>query len=268
MPPRAAKRRRAFERCALALRVANAMSAADLAEAAGAEGGVEGHAVRWLGEAERVAAARWALELMHESIRSLHEATWGWDDTAKLAEIRHADSRLLVAEATSGADATPECEGEASRTGPPYAGFVLVRFVEEERNDEPTPVCYVYEAHVAADARGCGVGEALMRAAERAAAGAGMRACMLTVFRDNPRAARFYMSRLGYAVDASSPEHFPEMRIAPRADGRNTGEHAYQILSKDLEPTLEQALGVAAMAKALSSVPERASTRARRARAR
>lgn len=144
-----------------------------------------------------------------------------------------------------------------------FAGFVLVRFVEEETAEGPTPVCYVYEAHVAAGRRGEGLGSRLMAAAERAATAAGMRCAMLTVFMDNQGARRFYRRVLGYERDASSPQNYADMKIAKRADGKDTGDHAYEILSKPLEPTREQAAAIAEAARAIASAPQRASTRRR-----
>ena len=91
MPPRKRCRPQASARgCALALRAANALDAAALTAASGEDG-----ALRWLSASERCAAACWALALMEESIRPLHEATWGWDGRAKRAEIEHDDSRLV-----------------------------------------------------------------------------------------------------------------------------------------------------------------------------
>ena len=61
----------------------------------------------------------------------------------------------------------------------------------------------------------------MMALAERMAGGLGLRKMKLTVFKTNTAAMEFYLKRLGYLVDPSSPSKWGV-------------EECYEILSKEL----------------------------------
>ncbi len=124
----------------------------------------------------------WMFALTRSNMRASYEEVWGWDDDAKLAELRHDDSRFLVI----GREA-----------------FVNFRFEVDE--DGVSPVVYVYELQVEEVHRGRSLGHTLMRAVEGLGRELGFHKVMLTVFSANAGARRFY-DRLGYALDVSSPD--------------------------------------------------------------
>ena len=118
-------------------------------------------------------------------------SSMGWHPRQKLKEMRLPDLRyLLVRPITK----------DAATTNAPH-GFVSFMLTYEDGKE----VIYVYEIHLAAELRGSGLGQRLMRMVETAGARAGMKKCMLTVFASNGPARRFY-GRLGYDVDEFSPE--------------------------------------------------------------
>ena len=98
--------------------------------------------------------------------------------------------------------------------------FVHFRF---EPNDDEKPteeVLYVYEIQVSDRAQRSGLGKRLMNIMELVALKNGMQKVMLTVFKMNGGAMKFYREKMKYAIDESSPSNFD-------------GEVAdYEILSK------------------------------------
>lgn len=101
-------------------------------------------------------------------------------------------------------------------------GFVSFMITYEDGYE----VIYVYEIHIANRLRGKGVGSVLMKEIKNIGQRVGVEKCMLTVFRSNKQAVRWY-GRLGYTQDDFSP--------APRVL-RNGAvkEPSYTILSKSL----------------------------------
>ena len=74
------------------------------------------------------------------------------------------------------------------------AGYVCVwrRYVSDELDDPPGETGYVSDLVVAADARGLGVGRALLRAAEDAVRAAGVATLRLSVLAGNTSALALY----------------------------------------------------------------------------
>jgi N-alpha-acetyltransferase 40 len=86
-------------------------------------------------------------------------------------------------------------------------------------------VIYIYEIHLDALLRGCGLGAHLMHIVEQIAVRtAVVEKVMLTVFRRNEKARKFY-AKLGYQVDEFSPRE-------KRLRGGIVKEADYEILSK------------------------------------
>mmetsp|Transcript_43356 Transcript_43356/g.101717 ORF Transcript_43356/g.101717 Transcript_43356/m.101717 type:complete len:144 (+) Transcript_43356:384-815(+) len=86
--------------------------------------------------------------------------------------------------------------------------------------EEPScPVLYVYEIHVSSEAQRYGIGRRLMTIMEMTALQCKMKKVILTVFKKNLSAMRFYRERMKYGVDESSPSCYGE-------------EADYEILSK------------------------------------
>jgi N-alpha-acetyltransferase 40 len=136
----------------------------------------------------------------------------GWSRTKKRKEMKLPDMRyLLVSDSLDNISSTS------------VKGFVSFMVTYEDGAE----VIYVYEIHLSSALRGKGVGQHLMRAVEAIGARIGLRKAMLTVFRINERAVKWYAA-LGYAEDEFSP---PPRRLR---DGV-LKEPTYLILSKPLQ---------------------------------
>ena len=110
---------------------------------------------------------------------------------------------------------------DASPSGE-VAGFLSFMLTWEDGVE----VVYCYEVHLEERVRGQGVGARLMGRMEEAGREAGVGKAMLTVFRRNTGAVRFY-ERLGYGED----------EFSPRARKLRSGvvkEVDYLIMSKSL----------------------------------
>ena len=157
------------------------------------------------------------LDLFKANMSDMYQASsWGLDLEEKSSELRHEAARFLVVEAATDADGAGASNG-AERN---VLAFVHFRF---EPNDEEKPteeVLYVYEIQVSDKAQRSGLGKRLMNIMELVAHKNGMQKVMLTVFKMNGGAMKFYLDKMKYGVDESSPSNFD-------------GELAdYEILSK------------------------------------
>ena len=98
----------------------------------------------------------------------------------------------------------------AATTAPPL-GFLLYDLEDTDMAPEDGFCAYVVEVHVAAAARGRGVGRALLAALEQVAGDAGASCVRLTCANRNARAHAFYAAH-GFVLDADSPDpalHMP-----------------------------------------------------------
>lgn len=135
----------------------------------------------------------------------------GWSAAKKRKEMRLLDMKYLLLKPLNDTHTTGAAKG--------FLSFMIT----SEDNRE---VVYIYELHLEDDLRGKGIGKWMMAQVERIGQRAGMRMAMLTVFRSNDRAVRFYKS-LGYEKDEYSP--------APvNLRGGRIKEPDYLILSKEL----------------------------------
>lgn len=102
------------------------------------------------------------------------------------------------------------------------AGFMSFMVTYEDGYE----VLYCYEIHLIPEVQGQGLGEVLMEKLEGIGRRIGLEKAMLTVFKSNSRAVKFY-TRIGYAEDEFSPR--------PRRLRNGTVKEAdYLILSKSL----------------------------------
>ncbi|RLN52147.1 hypothetical protein BBJ28_00021744 [Nothophytophthora sp. Chile5] len=132
------------------------------------------------------------------------ESDWGYDAAAKRVELFEDEARYLLAFDKDGdAESSP-------------VGFAHFRFVE----DDGVPVLYLYEVQLASTAQRRGLGKFLMQLLQLVARRHGMELMVLTVFKSNSGAMRFYRDRLGFAIDETSPS----------ACGDDS--QSYEILSK------------------------------------
>jgi ribosomal protein S18 acetylase RimI-like enzyme len=174
-------------------------------------------------------------------------ASDGWSRTKKRKEMKLLDMKYLIlrdvpktGSESSGTDAVAEKQSEvtdekdpseksdepvpASNAGSPSVlGFLSFMITYEDGKE----VVYCYEIHLSPTARGRGVGRMLMDRMEGIGRAVGLDKAMLTVFKSNEVARRFY-ERLGYGVDEFSPR--------PRMLRNGTiKEYGYLILSKRLK---------------------------------
>lgn len=101
-------------------------------------------------------------------------------------------------------------------------GFISFMITYEDGHE----VVYIYEIHFAPDWQGKGLGRKLMETVEAVGKSVGVEKVMLTVFRSNARAVRWY-EKLGYVEDEFSPE-------ARTMRNGVVKEPTYTILSKKL----------------------------------
>ena len=150
------------------------------------------------------------LGLFEANMGDLYRASsWGLDLAEKSAELRHEAARFLTVTATEegGGGGGGSFAGDRGRG---VLAFAHYRFEADDLTDPAEGVLYVYEIQVSEGAQGCGLGRRLMSVLELIARGQGMRRVMLTVFRSNGGAMRFYRDRMGYSIDPSSPSNFGE----------------------------------------------------------
>lgn len=144
-------------------------------------------------------------------------SSMGWSSAKKWKEMRLPDLRYIVLKVlkqekdSKGQDGLPEVEG--------FLSFMLTY-------EDGYEVIYCYEIHLSPQMQGTGLGKRLMDMMEEVGKTARVEKAMLTVFKANKAAMRFY-ERLGYEEDEYSPR--------PRKfRGGVVKEPDYMILSKPL----------------------------------
>ncbi|ETW07906.1 hypothetical protein H310_02314 [Aphanomyces invadans] len=152
-----------------------------------------------LSEAER----RQIEGVFRENMQELYEnSTWGFDMEKKRVELFEDAARYIVVERTPGQ----------------IDAFLHFRFVE----DEGDAVVYVYEIQVGPGMQRQGLGKRLMQLLQLIGRKYKMKLILLTVFKSNIAAMKFYTEKMGFVIDDTSPS----------AQG-DTSE-SYEILSKSL----------------------------------
>lgn len=161
----------------------------------------------------------------------------GWSRPKKRKEMKLPDMKFLIVRDTgetgkkseARADAAPpptEADEQKAARDPGKAnvlGFLSFMITYEDGKE----VVYCYEIHLAPSARRHGLGGMLMGRMEEIGRLVGVEKAMLTVFKSNEAARRFYQ-RGGYVVDEYSPQ--------PRKLRNGTiKEFDYEILSKRLK---------------------------------
>jgi GNAT superfamily N-acetyltransferase len=127
-------------------------------------------------------------------------SSWGLSLKEKVEEFRHKNARFLLVTDTQ--IVVGEDEAKNNQTVLAFSHF---RF-EGNYEDKPTEeVLYLYELQVNVIARRCGLGRRLMSIMETIAMRANMLCVMLTVFKKNQSAMDFYLNKMKYTIDDSSP---------------------------------------------------------------
>ena len=150
----------------------------------------------------------WCFDVTKGNMMEVYERTWGWDATEKRRELNNGAARFVLA--------------RDAKTRAPVA-FVHFRF-EKEDEDVDAPVGYVYELQCEPTHQRRALGETLVKIVETVSKRLGMDAVVLTVLKENVGAYKFYTEKMGYGVDALSPD-----------DGLEGGSSHYLILSKRFE---------------------------------
>ncbi|EKV04297.1 Acyl-CoA N-acyltransferase [Penicillium digitatum] len=167
------------------------------------------------------------LDLIEQTSSEAYMASpTGWSRTRKLKEMKLPDMKYLILRDTpngfresSGqvskdqqSDATDDnvsspspknvnkSISSSSTAAPNALGFLSFMATYEDGKE----VVYCYEIHLSPAARGRGIGKLLMDRMEGIGRAVGLEKSMLTVFKSNEIARRFY-ERLGYEVDEYSP---------------------------------------------------------------
>ncbi|KAJ5509379.1 hypothetical protein N7527_011522 [Penicillium freii] len=167
------------------------------------------------------------LDLIEQTSSEAYSASpEGWSRTKKRKEMKLPDMKYLILRGTpndssdssgqvpgekhsdvadNNAPSPPPKESDESISSPGAGspnvlGFLSFMVTYEDGKE----VVYCYEIHLSPAARGRGVGTLLMGQMEGIGRAVGLEKSMLTVFKSNEIARRFY-ERLGYEVDEYSP---------------------------------------------------------------
>ncbi|RLN68406.1 hypothetical protein BBJ29_007042 [Phytophthora kernoviae] len=186
----------------------------------GANVSIQGTQAKELSDATRATI----LTLFEDNMKAFYQdSDWGYDGAAKRTELFEDEARyLLVFDAVD----------------PSLVGFAHFRFVE----DDGALVLYLYEVQLASTAQRHGLGKFLMQLLLLVARKHGMELMVLTVFKRNTGAMRFYRDRLGFEIDETSPS----------ACGDDSQD--YEILSK-MMPSPQQQDIAAIVSEALTKQP-------------
>ena len=150
------------------------------------------------------------LTLFERNMGELYrKSSWGLDMRTKESEFRHRRARFLVVRTT---DENREED---------LVAFVHFRFDLDDDESPSMPVLYLFEIQIDSSYRRRGLGKQLMALLESICSKAALPKVMLTTFKSNKSAMRFYTEALDYAVDDISPS-----KHGVFAD--------YEILSKEI----------------------------------
>jgi len=147
----------------------------------------------------------WLMEVLEKNMKALYEESdWGWKESTKRDEMFDDRAWYLMARSVASEDAGK------------LLGFSHFRF-DMDYDDE---VLYVYEIQLEDSVKRKGLGKFMMQVLEIMAFKADMRKIMLTCFKHNPAAQKFFKGALKYEIDETCP-------------GDDVYEqHDYEIVSK------------------------------------
>jgi len=144
-------------------------------------------------------------DLTKKNMQELYEkSNWGWKDKDKYMELTDEKSWYLLAK-----------DSENKIVGISHFRFDL---------DFDDPVLYCYEIQLEEQVRGKGLGKFMIQILELMAFRAKMNKIMVTVFKDNTEAVKFF-TNMKYVTDETSPRYYDPM---------HPDNYDYEILSKSL----------------------------------
>merc|ERR1712012_1120159 len=127
-----------------------------------------------------------AVDLLIRNMKALYEqSNWGWNEKNKKDEMLEDSAWYLLAKNEEGK----------------ICGFSHFRY-DMDYDDE---VLYVYEIQIDPSYQRKGIGRFMMFALEMLAFKADMRKIMLTVFKHNPEADKFFKNTMKYEIDETCP---------------------------------------------------------------
>jgi len=147
------------------------------------------------------------IDLLEKNMKKLYEESdWGWNAKNKRDEMLDDNAWYLLAEKSDGT----------------IVGFSHFRF-DMDYDDE---VLYVYEIQIDPSFQRKGLGRFMMQVLELLGFKADMRKIMLTAFKHNHDASKFFKKMMKYEIDETNPvDHVDEMAAGIK-------EYDYEILSK------------------------------------
>ncbi|KAI9219294.1 acyl-CoA N-acyltransferase [Blastocladiella britannica] len=150
--------------------------------------------------------------LVEANMQDQYNAVDVWDRDEKRAELLDPQMRFLVL--------VDHLES--------VCGALIFQFSTEEDadGDWENPIGYCYEIQVRSDCQGLGMGKFMVQWVADICHGAQMKQLLLTVFKINEQAIKFYLKQ-GFRIDGTSPSNFED------EDG-NPLDVNYEILSLDL----------------------------------
>ncbi|KAK2882425.1 hypothetical protein FQN49_000377 [Arthroderma sp. PD_2] len=161
------------------------------------------------------------------SSEAYKQSTSGWSARKKKLEMKLLDMRYMVLVPES------ECVSEGHPQMPIIGGFLSFMVTQEDEMS----VLYCYEVHLAPEVQHKGVGKQLLRIFEDVGRNVGLRKGMLTVFKSNQSAIRFY-EQIGFTEDENSP------KPTKLRNGR-IREFDYMIMSQPFASTNEERMDIA-----------------------
>jgi hypothetical protein len=191
------------------------------------------------------------LNLFKDNMGKMYQhSSWGLNMDEKLKEFSHDDARFLIILEESTTDAADNNDNTTdaadndnddvtnvteqiadinlttnNNNTPNLIGFAHFRYEKDE--DTPTlPITYLYELQISSIYTSNGLGYKLMTIIELLSLKFQIYKIILTVFKCNTGAMKFYLEKLkGYGIDECSPSNF---------EGVENENAEYEILSKCL----------------------------------
>jgi len=171
------------------------------------------------------------LKLFQENMADLYRSSnWGLNMKEKERELQHDNARFLIVkvEGTNDYDSIHDKNVNSDGMGSDIVGFTHFRFEPDDEDHPNEEVLYVYELQIHEFARRVGLGKRLMSIMELIGLQMRMKKVMLTVFKANQVAMDFYLKKIKYTIDESSPSQFNQESVV----GFGQEEVDYEILSK------------------------------------
>lgn len=146
------------------------------------------------------------MDLFTPLMKEMYEnSKWGWDEPDKLSEWKSSRTRVILV-----VNKDPIERGGPSivwnklpENDEQLIGFMCFRF--EVGADKNESAFYVYELHINPEHQRQGLGKELMQMGRVIATAFKMDKIMLTVFRCNDIALKFYNDKLKFNLDKSTP---------------------------------------------------------------